>query len=100
MMRLCATRPAAAITNTNASRKTEDVLAREWGVWFILLIIGATSTKKLKNAKANYATSLAGCHLDQTLWLRYQPLLVSCPDPVCRAAQALPYAHFPARRHC
>ena len=54
-MRLCADTTVTVNSNTKANRKTEEELARERGFWSILLIIGATSTKKLTNARENYA---------------------------------------------
>ena len=56
MMRLCADTMAAVNSNTKANRRTEVELAKDRGFWFILLIIGATTTKKRTVAKENYAT--------------------------------------------
>ena len=56
MMRLCADAMVALNSNTEANRRTEMELAKDRGFWFILLIIGATSTKERTVATENYAT--------------------------------------------
>ena len=56
MMRLCADTMIAVNSNPKANRRTKVKLAKDRGFWFILLIIGATSTKERTVATENYAT--------------------------------------------
>ena len=87
---LCAVIVEAASRAIARYLKTEDEMARPRGDWFIVLIIGATSTKKLANADAieNYAKTPARCH-----WQANQLRVDS--DRVCTVPRVPPCAHFP-----
>ena len=88
MILLCAMIVEAASRAVPTYLKIEDEMAKPRGDWFIVLIIGATSTKNLANAIENYAKTPARCHSQA-----YQ--VKADPDRVCTALRVSPCARSP-----
>src|SRR5256885_4824951 len=88
MILLCAMMVEVASRAVPTYLKVEDEMAKPRGDWFIVLVIGATSTKNLANAIENYAKTRARCH-SQAHQVKIDP------DRVCRALRVSPCAHSP-----
>src|SRR4029078_2913097 len=84
---LCAMLNASASEIIPPCLRTEEEIVTNRGECFIVLVIGATSTKRT-DSRENYATTPSRCHLGSSR------VAVTGPDPAYRELRAQQFSHF------